>query len=158
MLLREAIATLIRRMACDFEPILPRLAGSDKPVEPKQAGVDGLQAGECSRRALKNFEFRGIETHLSRRFDRTHGNQDALRFDVTGGGRSSAISRKIRRTGPWHGDLGHLEGKMAPVADDLRADLDQLLLQAGQRPVFDRLGRRQRAQEVAEVIGQGMKL
>jgi hypothetical protein len=37
---------------------------------------------------------------------------------------------------PWDGDLGHLEGNIAAVADDLRADLDQLLLQAGQRPVL----------------------
>ena len=38
-------------------------------------------------------------------------------------------------------DLGHLEGDIAAVADDLRADLDQLLLQARQRPILDRLGR-----------------
>jgi len=31
----------------------------------------------------------------------------------------------------------HLAGDMAAVADNLRTDLDQLLLQAGQRPVFD---------------------
>jgi hypothetical protein len=47
-------------------------------------------------------------------------------------------------------DVGHLEGDVAAVADDLRADLDQLFLQARQRPVLDRLGRRQRAQEIAE--------
>jgi len=44
------------------------------------------------------------------------------------------------------------------VAHDLRANLDQLLLEARQRPIFDRLRRRQRAQEVAEIIGEGMKL
>ena len=57
-----------------------------------------------------------------------------------------------------HGDLGHLEGDIAAVADDPRADLDQLLSQAGQRPVLDRLGRRQRAQEVAEIVGERVKL
>ena len=31
-------------------------------------------------------------------------------------------------------DLGHLERDIAPVANDLRADLDQLLLQSHQRP------------------------
>ena len=31
-----------------------------------------------------------------------------------------------------HRDLGHLERDLAPVADDLRADLDQLLAQAGE--------------------------
>jgi hypothetical protein len=35
------------------------------------------------------------------------------------------------------------------VAHDLRANLDELLPQARQRPVFDRLGRGERAQEVA---------
>ena len=30
----------------------------------------------------------------------------------------------------WNGDLGHLEGDITPVADDLRADLDQLFFQA----------------------------
>jgi hypothetical protein len=39
----------------------------------------------------------------------------------------------------------------------LRADLDQLLLRARRR-VLDRLGRRQRAQEIAEIVGERMKL
>ncbi len=33
-----------------------------------------------------------------------------------------------------HRHLGHLKRNVAPVADDLRTDLDQLLAQAGQRP------------------------
>jgi hypothetical protein len=43
---------------------------------------------------------------------------------------------------PWDGDLGDLEGDTASMADDLRADLNQLFLQARQRPVLDRLRRR----------------
>ena len=58
----------------------------------------------------------------------------------------------------WNGDLGHLECDIAPVANDLRADLDELLLQARQRPILDRLRRRQRAQKIAEIVGQRMKL
>ena len=58
----------------------------------------------------------------------------------------------------WDGDLGHLERDVVAVADDLRADLDQLLLQARQRPVLDRFGCCQRAQEVAEIVGERMKL
>jgi hypothetical protein len=54
--------------------------------------------------------------------------------------------------------LGHLGGDIAAVADDLRADLDQLLFQAGQRPVLDRFGRRQRAKEVADIVGESVKL
>src|SRR5499426_690948 len=46
----------------------------------------------------------------------------------------------------------------AAVAHHLRADLDQLVLQGRQRPVLDRLRRRQRAQEIAEVVGERMKL
>ena len=57
-----------------------------------------------------------------------------------------------------NGDLGHLECNVAIRADDLRADLDQLLPQAGQRPILDRLRRRQRAQEIAEIVGQRVKL
>ena len=34
------------------------------------------------------------------------------------------------------GDLGHLECDVTTVAHDLRADLDELLLQARHRPVF----------------------
>src|SRR5262249_41468845 len=59
---------------------------------------------------------------------------------------------------PWDGDLGHLEDNIAAVAHYLRADLDQLVLQTRQRPVLDRLRRRQRAQEIAEIVGERMKL
>ena len=51
-----------------------------------------------------------------------------------------------------------MEGHVATVADDLRADLDQLFAQAGQRPRLRRLRHRQRAHEVAEVVGQRMQL
>jgi hypothetical protein len=38
------------------------------------------------------------------------------------------------------------------VADDFRADLDELFLQARQRPVFDRFQRRKRPQKAAETV------
>jgi hypothetical protein len=44
------------------------------------------------------------------------------------------------------------------VANDLRADLDELLFQGRQRPILDRLWRRQRAQKIAEILGERMKL
>jgi hypothetical protein len=44
------------------------------------------------------------------------------------------------------------------ACEGFRADLDQLVLQGRQRPVLDRLRRRQRAQEIAEVVGERMKL
>jgi len=56
------------------------------------------------------------------------------------------------------GDLGHLKGDIAAMAHDLRADLDQLLLERRQRPIFDRLRRRQGPQEIAEIVSEGVKL
>jgi hypothetical protein len=55
-------------------------------------------------------------------------------------------------------DLSHLEGDIAAVADNIGTNLDELLLQAGKRPFPDRLGRCQGAKEVAEVVGENMKL
>ena len=55
-------------------------------------------------------------------------------------------------------DLGHLEGYIAPVADDLAANLDQFVSQTGQRPVPHGIRQRQSAQEVAEVVGECVKL
>ena len=55
-------------------------------------------------------------------------------------------------------DLGHLERDIARMADNLRADLDQLFTQRRHQPVADRLRRRQRAQEVAKVVGERLKL
>ena len=47
---------------------------------------------------------------------------------------------------------------MAAVAHHLRADLDQLLPQARQRPILDRFRRCQGAQKIAEIVGERMKL
>ena len=44
------------------------------------------------------------------------------------------------------------------MAHDLSADLDQLLPQCRQRPMFHRLGQGERPEEVAEIVGQCMKL
>ena len=44
------------------------------------------------------------------------------------------------------------------MAHDLRADLDQSVAQAGQRPLLDGLGQGQGAHEVAEIVRQGVKL
>ena len=57
-----------------------------------------------------------------------------------------------------HRDLGHLEHGVASVAHDLGTDLDQLLSQAGQRSLRDRLGQGQRPHEVGEIVGQRVQL
>src|SRR5262249_13957804 len=47
---------------------------------------------------------------------------------------------------------------VAAMADDLRADLDLLLAQAGHRPRLRCLGHRQRSHEVAKVIRKRVEL
>ena len=43
------------------------------------------------------------------------------------------------------------------MADDFRADLDQLRAQASQRPRLRRLAQRQRPHEVTEIVGQDVE-
>jgi hypothetical protein len=59
---------------------------------------------------------------------------------------------------PWDSDFGHLAGELAAAARQLATDLDQLFLQARQQPILDRLRRRLDAQNIAEIVGQRMKL
>ena len=56
------------------------------------------------------------------------------------------------------GHWPHLERDVARMRDDPGTDLHELLPEAGQRPVRDCLGQRQRAQEIAEIISESMKL
>jgi hypothetical protein len=58
----------------------------------------------------------------------------------------------------WYGDLRHLERDIARMGDDPGTDLDELLAQAGQRPVCDSFGQRERPQEVGKIVGERMKL
>ena len=47
----------------------------------------------------------------------------------------------------------------ATRTDNFRADLNELLSQARERPILDRFGRRERPhQEIAEAVNLGMKL
>ncbi len=56
--------------------------------------------------------------------------------------RSQAVNeaQDLSEQGAWDGDLRHLESDIATVADDLGADLDQLLAQRGDRPTLGILG------------------
>src|SRR5438046_6648123 len=54
--------------------------------------------------------------------------------------------------------LRHLEDEVAAVRDHLRADLDHLLPERGQRPAFDLVRQGQGAEEVGEVVGQRVEL
>ena len=55
-------------------------------------------------------------------------------------------------------DAAMSEGHIAAVGHNLRADLDQPLAQAGQRPWLRRLRHRQRSHEVANGVGQDVEL
>jgi hypothetical protein len=63
--------------------------------------------------------------------------------------RQRSTTRRLAAVSPWI---------YRCVALHLRADPDQLLLQARQRPVLDRLRCCERAQEIAEIVGERMKL
>ena len=56
------------------------------------------------------------------------------------------------------GDFCELECDVAAMSHDLRADLDELLPKRRQRPVLNLLRQRQRAQEVAEIVGERVEL
>ena len=56
------------------------------------------------------------------------------------------------------GHLGELEGNRAGVAHDTRPDLDQLELQAGQRPVGHGLWQLDAAHEGGQIVGQRVQL
>src|SRR3954453_19912204 len=57
-----------------------------------------------------------------------------------------------------HRHLGKLEDHMPPVPHDPGADLDQLLAEGRERPLLKLPRQGQRAQEVGEVVGQGVEL
>jgi hypothetical protein len=84
-------------------------------------------------RASKIDEFSVIEAHLSREFGSDAQRTNALRgrwirWRSKFGNQPQDVGKQISRDG----DLGHLESDVAPMADDLRADLDELLLQTRQ--------------------------
>ena len=61
---------------------------------------------------------------------------------------------EFRRKGFWDGALRHLESDIAAVPHDLRFNLEWLLAKRRQRPMFDCLGHGERAQEVAQIVGE----
>jgi hypothetical protein len=83
-------------------------------------------AGNIGAPSAGNAGFVVIQTHLSLGFDRTQ-NKQALHVDATaGGGRSSETSRRISANRIL-GMATSAIWKATAVADDLRADLDELL-------------------------------
>ena len=52
-------------------------------------------------------------------------------------------AQDLGEQGSWDGDLRHLKRDVATMTHDLGADLDELLAQGGQGPVFHSLGQGQ---------------
>jgi hypothetical protein len=60
------------------------------------------------------------------------------------------VSEQVARDG----NLGHLEGDVATVANDCCAYFAELLTQTRERPLLDRLRRCERAKEVPNIVSQ----
>jgi len=103
---------------------------------------------------LTNFV--AIRTHLFRLFH--------LAVDFLGLCRNGSSSQVIYQGQvlleqfPRNRNLGQLEGNVPPVSDDLGPNLHQLFAQRGQRPVLHRLRQGQGPHEVAQIVGQDVKL
>src|SRR3984893_9017442 len=86
--------TDIRQIAASFSLMLRHFGLLRNPEAPMRL-VDGRRAGPTPFSEWGRVEFSVIETHHSCKLERTHDNRTPYAVDVTGGGRSSAISRRI---------------------------------------------------------------
>jgi hypothetical protein len=125
---------------------IPRIGAGTRPTlhpfDPvgKVAPLPCTKIGRSScpaRLAPRAAGFSVIKTHVSRRFGVNASQPNASR------GRWIRWRSKFRdepqNVGEqilWDGDLGHLKRDIATVCHHLRADLDQLFLQARQGPVL----------------------
>jgi hypothetical protein len=137
----------IRRIAPSSSPNLRRSGTFGKREAPPR--IVGCRGGPTPRRASKHVAFSVIATHLS------HGLASNARLSNTSRwrwiGRWTQFRdqpQDVAEQMPGDGDLGHLQCDVTTVAHNLRTNLDRPLLQGRHRPVFDRLRRRQRAQEL----------
>src|ERR1700730_15768333 len=112
------------------------------------------RGGPIPRRAPKHVAFSVIATHLSHRLASNARQSNTSRWRWIGRWTQFRDQpQDVAEQMPGDGDLGHLKRDVTTVAHNLRTNLDQPLLQDRHRPVFDRLRRRQRAQEITEMAG-----
>jgi len=90
----NTVITDIRQIAASFSLMLRHFGLLRNPEAPMRL-VDGRRAGPTPFSEWGRVEFSLIETHLSCKLERTHDNRTPYAVDVTGGGRSSAISRRM---------------------------------------------------------------
>ena len=81
-------------MAASFRLILTRFGLPDKPEAPIRI-ANGRPTGPTPCPEPRHVEFSLIETRLSCEFEPTHDNRTPYAVEVTGGGRNSAMSRKM---------------------------------------------------------------
>ena len=111
------------------------------------------------RKPPKIFAFSLIKARLSRKFGLNAEHMSALcGWNDRRRSRLRDEPEEVDEQVSGNGDLGHLEGDVTAMTCDLRADLDEFLLESRHRPVLDRVRRRQRAQEISKIAGQRMKL
>jgi hypothetical protein len=149
--------TDIRQMAVGRIANLRQSYVSSKPKSSRRT-VDDVERSRhpAERQEAQNFPSSRRTSPVSLSQSTRHSNALRCRYD-----RRPQFCDQPQDVGEqvsWDCDLGHLERKITPVADDLRADLDQFFLQARQRPLLDGLRRRQSAKEIAEIVGERMKL
>jgi hypothetical protein len=116
---------------------------------------DGLILGISPRFEGHLPIYSAIQAHPSRLFVLAVGSLGLRRS-----GSSSQIidqAQDVNEQASRDRDLGKLERDVSTMVDDLGADLDELLSQCGQRPMFDRFGQGECPHEVAEIVGQGVK-
>ena len=130
----------------------PTAKGTVSPMQPS----DGMILVIGPRLEGHSVIFLAIQTHLSCRF--------LLAVDSLGLRRSRSSSQIINQAQdfpeqvPRHRHLSQLERNVAAMSDNLGPDLHQLVAQRRHRPVLHLLRQSQCPHEVAQIVGQGVKL
>ena len=130
----------------------PTAKGTVSPMQPS----DGMILVIGPRLEGHSVIFLAIQTHLSCRF--------LLAVDSLGLRRSGSSSQIINQAQdfpeqvPRHRHLSQLERNVAAMSDNLSPDLHQLVAQRRHRPVLHLLRQSQCPHEVAQIVGQGVKL
>jgi hypothetical protein len=128
----------------------PRASASSSPTwrgQPRMSSPSTTSAGPASsgsRRARERSDGRGSRAALSPPTPSAFSFMPSPTISATSRAHSPRDQPKdFGEQVSGNGDLSNLERDVAAVANNLRANLDEFLLEARQRPVFDRLWRRQ---------------
>jgi len=137
-------------MTVPFEPTPDDSGGFRAPDKPGRWFSRQVK-GDSARRAPKSSALAPKGTNLPSMSPRARPGRSCSRRANRRRAQRRDQPQDIREQAARDGNLSHLEGNVAAVADDLCANLDQLLPQAGERPILDRLRRCERAKEVPKI-------